>query len=183
MLYKFDILVRKELKRGGVKVVSYSHLLKTPDAFGVGETLDGAIGTLPLTEDGSERGCSLSTLVSRYHSQFIGHHNLEVFGTQFPLRFVFEDGSDVASIRAEVQDEEGNIYPFKSQTLKVEGAMTLDLINADFIVALIPQDGECVVSDADSKVPLILGQLVLIPATVKTVTVQGYGEVKSIKCI
>ena len=34
ILYKFDILLKKELKSGGVMVVTYSNLLENPDAFG-----------------------------------------------------------------------------------------------------------------------------------------------------
>ena len=37
MLYKFDILLKKELKSGGVKVVTYINLLENPDAFGDAE--------------------------------------------------------------------------------------------------------------------------------------------------
>ena len=37
MIYKFDILFRKVLKSGGVKVVTYSNLLEDPEAFGAGE--------------------------------------------------------------------------------------------------------------------------------------------------
>lgn len=44
MLYKFDILLKKELKSGGVKVVTYSNLLDNPDAFGDAEGFDGAEG-------------------------------------------------------------------------------------------------------------------------------------------
>lgn len=34
MLYKFDILFKKELRGGGVKVVTYRQLLQDADAFG-----------------------------------------------------------------------------------------------------------------------------------------------------
>jgi hypothetical protein len=34
MLYKFDILFKKELRGGGVKVLTYRQLLQDADAFG-----------------------------------------------------------------------------------------------------------------------------------------------------
>ena len=58
MLYKFDILLKKELKSGGVKVVTYSNLLDNPDAFGDAEGFDGAEGELSMVLEGPEAGFS-----------------------------------------------------------------------------------------------------------------------------
>lgn len=44
MIYKFDILFKKTLSEGGVKVVTYRSLLENPKAFGENENLAGAIG-------------------------------------------------------------------------------------------------------------------------------------------
>ena len=48
MIYKFDILFKKDLSDGGVKVVTYRSLLESPKAFGENENLAGAIGYFPL---------------------------------------------------------------------------------------------------------------------------------------
>lgn len=61
MLYKFDILFKKELKGGGLKVVTYSQLLEHPDTFGGGETLECAVGTLSLTDSDKEKVHCLSS--------------------------------------------------------------------------------------------------------------------------
>ena len=183
MLYKFDIFFKKTLNRGSVKVITYSQLLRNPSAFGVDETLEGAIGTLSLTDDGDEKGCSLSSLSARYRSQLVGRYNAEKFGKQFPLQFVFDNPVDNYSIRAEISDENDVLHPFTVQTLSIDGSMPLDLTNADFIVTLIPLDSNCVVSVAGGSVELCPGQLALVPASVKAVSLQGHGEVKSIKCI
>lgn len=43
MIYKFDILFKKTLSDGGVKVVTYRSLLENPKAFGENESLAGTI--------------------------------------------------------------------------------------------------------------------------------------------
>ena len=183
MIYKFDILFKSKLHNGGQKVVSYSQLLKNPSVFGVGETLEDAVGTLSLTDNVEEKGYSLSALLLKYRSLLVGKYNADKYGKHFSLQFVFSDALDVHSLRAEICDENEFTYSFTNQTLNVDGTMRLDLTNADFIVALIPQDGDCEVSDAESKIELSLGQLALVPAAVKSVTFHGCTEVKSIKCI
>lgn len=183
MIYKFDILFKKTLNNGGLKVVSYSQLLRTPSAFGLGETLEGAVGTLSLTDNGEEKGYSLNTLLLKYRSLLVGKYNAEKYGKQFPLQFVFEDAEDVHSLRAEICDENDFLYSFTVQSLKVDGTMKLDLTNADFIVALVPEDGDCEVFDMEGKVELNIGQLAIVPAAVKTVVLQGRVNVKSIKCV
>ena len=42
MIYKFDILLKKTLKSGGIKVVTYGRLLENSDVFGPGEGFAGA---------------------------------------------------------------------------------------------------------------------------------------------
>lgn len=181
MLYKFDILFKKELKSGGLKVVTYRQLLEHPDTFGVGETLEGAVGTLSLTDNEKENGYSISSLFVKYRTQLVGYYWAEVFGKEFPLQFSFNQPDDVTSIRAELCDENGFHYSSNVQTFPVDGTKTLDLKGADSFVALVPKTGDCVVSDGESKISLQAGLLVLIPASVKEVYIQGKTEVKSIK--
>lgn len=183
MLYKFDILFKKELKDGGVKVVTYRHLLEEPEAFGQGETLEGASGTLSLTDSEKEKGYSINTLFVKYRTQLVGHYWAEVFGKEFPLQFRFSQIDDVTSIRAELVDENGYHYASDVQTILVEGAQTLDLKYLDTFVALVPTTGDCTVWDGDSELTLHAGQLALIPAEDKTVTIQGNCQLKSIRCV
>ena len=181
MLYKFDILFKKELRGGGVKVVTYRQLLQDADAFGQGETLDGAVGTLSLTDSVRESGYSISSLFVKYRNQLVGYYWAEVFGKEFPLQFSFNQMDDAASIRAELVDENGFHYTSHVETFTIEGTRTLDLTGQDTFVALVPNTGLCTVADAESELTLQPGQLALVPAVSKQVSLQGNGMVKSIK--
>ena len=181
MLYKFDILFKKELKGGGVKVVTYSHLLNDPEAFGKGENLEGAIGTLSLNDSEKEKGYSISTLFVKYRTQLVGYHWAGVFDKEFPLQFTFNHPDDVTSIHAELVDENGTHYSSDVQTIVVDGTKSIDLEAFESFVALVPQTGECIVSDGDSELTLHAGQLVLVPAEDKRVTLQGDCQMKSIR--
>ena len=48
MIYKFEILLKKSLKSGGIKVVTYSSLLENPVVFGKGEGFGDAEGELSM---------------------------------------------------------------------------------------------------------------------------------------
>lgn len=182
MLYKFDILFKKELKGGGLKVVTYSQLLEYPDTFGVGETLEGAVGTLSLTDSEKENGYSISSLFVKYRTQLVGCYWAEVFGKEFPLRFTFNHLDDVTSIRAELSDENGFHYSSDVKTIKVDGEKTLDLKDVDSFVALVAKDYSCVVCDSDGEIGLSPGQLAIVSASVRSICIQGKTEIISIKC-
>lgn len=183
MLYKFDILFKKELRGRGVKVVTYRQLLQDADAFGQGESLSGAVGTLSLTNSERESGYSISSLFVKYRTQLVGYYWAEVFGKEFPLQFSFNQMDDAASIRAELVDENGFHYGSDVQTISVDGAKTLELTGVDTFVALVPKTGPCTVADAESELTLQPRELVLVPAACKEVTLQGHCLVKSIKCV
>lgn len=183
MLYKFDLLFKKELKNGGVKVVTYRQLLQNPDIFGPGETLDSAVGTLSLADSERESGFSISSLFVKYRTQLVGYYWAEVFGKEFPLRFTFNLADDVSSIRAELCDENGFHYSSDVQTFRLDGTKILDLKGVDSFVALVPKTGDCIVHDDESEILLHAGQLVLIPAFVKEVSIQGNCQVKCIRCV
>lgn len=89
MIYKFDILFKKALSDGGVKVVTYRSLLENPKAFGENENLVGAIGELSLVREGTEKGLSLNSLLRKYNSLLIGRHLAEMFRKDSPLQFSF----------------------------------------------------------------------------------------------
>lgn len=182
MIYKFDILFKKELKSGGLKVVTYNHLLEHPNTFGDGETLEGVLGTLSLTYNERENGYSLSSLFVKYRSLLVGQYWIEVFGKEFPLQFVFDQPDDVTSIRAELVDENGIHYSSDVQTFMVEDIKTLDLSSDDSFVVLVPQDADCTMTDVDGSLTLLPGQIAIVPAVCKAVTIQGNSQVKSIKC-
>ncbi len=180
MLYKFDILFKKELNGGGLKVVTYNQLLEHPDTFGQGETLEGAVGTLSLTDSDKENGYSISSLFVKYRTQLVGYYWAEVFGKDFPLQLSFNQPDDVSSIRAELCDENGFHYSSDVQTFSVDGTKTLDLKSVDSFVALVPKTGDCMVCDGESEISLNAGQLVLIPASIKGVSIQGKTDIKRI---
>lgn len=182
MIYRFDILFKKELKCGGTKVVTYSHLLEHPNTFGDGETLEGAVGTLSLTDNEREKGYSLSSLFVKYRSLLMGNYWIEVLGKEFPLQFTFDQSDDVTSIRAELVDENGIHYTSDVETFMVKGEKKIDLNNYVSFVAFIPQDAGCTMTDIDGSLTLQPGQLAIVPAVCKAVTIQGNCQVMSIKC-
>ena len=98
MIYKFDILFKKTLSDGGVKVVTYRSLLENPKAFGENENLAGVIGELSLVREGTEKGFSLNSLLRKYNSLLIGRHLAEIFRKGFPLQFSFADAGNVTSV-------------------------------------------------------------------------------------
>ena len=183
MLYKFDILFKKELKGGGMKVVTYSHLLNDPEAFGQGESLEGTLGTLSLTDSEKEKGYSISTLFVKYRTQLVGYHWAGVFDKEFPLQFTFNQPDDVTSNHAELVDENGTHYSSDVQTIVVDGIKSIDLETFESFVALVPQTGECILSDGDSELKLHAGQLALVPASDDMVIIQGNSHVKSIRLV
>lgn len=141
------------------------------------------MGTLSLTDSERESGYSISSLFVKYRTKLVGYYWAEVFGKEFPLQFSFNQQDDVTSIRAELVDENGFYYSSDVQTISVDGVQTLDLTGADTFVALVPKTGPCIVVDAESELTLQPGELVLVPAACKQVTLQGHCLVKSIKCV
>ena len=135
---------------------------------------------LSLTDSERESGYSISSLFVKYRTQLVGYYWAEVFGKDFPLQFSFNQMDDAASIRAELVDENGFHYSSQVHTFRVDGTRTLRLADADSFVALVPKTGPCTVSDAESQITLQAGQLALIPAAVKQVSIQGNVEIKSI---
>lgn len=119
-------------------MVTYSQLLEHPDTFGKGETLDGAVGTLSLTDSEKGNGYSISSLFVKNRTQLVGYYWAEVFGKDFSLQFSFNHPDDVTSIRSELCDENGFHYSSDVQTCSVDGAKTLDLKSTDSFVALVP---------------------------------------------
>ena len=126
---------------------------------------------LTLTDSERESGYSVSSLFVKYRTQLVGYYWAEAFGKEFPLQFSFNQMDDAASIRAELVDENGFHCSSDVQTISVDGAQTLDLTGADTFVTLVPKAGPCTVSDAESQITLQAGQLALIPAAVKQVSI------------
>ena len=147
MIYKFDILFKKALSDGGVKVVTYRSLLESPKAFGENENLAGAIGELSLVREGTEKGFSLNSLLRKYNSLLIGRHLAEIFRKGFPLQFSFSDANDVTSVQAKVTDEEGNNNSSKVETREIEGEEVMNLKDVDSPMMIIPENGDVELSD------------------------------------
>lgn len=147
MIYKFDILFKKTLSDGGVKVVTYRSLLENPKAFGENENLAGAIGELSLVREGTEKGFSLNSLLRKYNSLLIGRHLAEIFRKDFPLQFTFADADDVTSVQAQITDEEGNNYSSTVEEREIEGEEVLNLKDVDSPVMIIPENGDVELSD------------------------------------
>lgn len=174
MLYKFDILFKKELKSGGVKVVTYSNLLENPDAFGDAEGFDGAEGELSMVLEGPEAGFSINALMRKYRAQLVGHMNAELFGKDFPLRFVFAKADDLSSVRIELRDEDGYTYSSAVRTETVDGCKTLDFKDINSFVVLIAKDEMCdMTDDSGISVTLMPGQTAFCSESVKSLSIKA----------
>ena len=101
-------------------MVTYSNLLENPNAFGIGEGFADAEGELSMVLEGPEAGFSINALLRKYGAQFVGHMNAEMFGKDFPLRFVFGRPDDLTSIRIEMRDEDGYTYSSDVHTLEIQ---------------------------------------------------------------
>ena len=89
MIYKFDILLKKTLTTGGIKVVTYSSLLENPEVFGKGEGFGDAEGELSMVLEGPEEGFSINALYRKNMAQLVGKINADMLGKKCPLCVVF----------------------------------------------------------------------------------------------
>lgn len=181
MIYKFDILFKKTLSDGGVKVVTYRSLLENPKAFGENENLAGAIGELSLVREGTEKGFSLNSLLRKYNSLLIGRHLAEIFRKDFPLQFTFADADDVTSVQTQVTDEEGNNYSSKLEAREIESEKILNLKKVDSPVMIIPENGEIELSDEiGTNITLKRGEVAFVMASTSQVVMKA-GMVKTLR--
>ena len=174
MIYKFDILFKKTLSDGGVKVVTYRSLLENPKAFGENENLAGAIGELSLVREGTEEGFSLNSLLRKYNSLLIGRHLAEIFRKDFPLQFTFADADDVSSVQAQITDEEGKNYSSNVEAKETEGEEVLNLKDIDSPVMIIPENGDVELSDEIwASVTLKRGEVGFVMASTSQVVIKA----------
>lgn len=181
MIYKFDILFKKTLSDGGVKVVTYRSLLENPKAFGENENLAGTIGELSLVRKGTEKGFSLNSLLRKYNSLLIGRHYAEIFRKDFSLQFTFAGANDVTSVKAQVTDEEGNNYSSSVESREIEGEEALNLRSEDSLVMIIPEDGVVELNDEiGTKITLKRGEVGFVMASTNQVVVKA-GKTKTLR--
>lgn len=174
MFYKFDILFMKAFAYGGVKLVSYSSLLKNPKPFGENETLEGVTGTLSVVKEGAEKGYSLNSLLRKYHSLLVGKLNAETWDKEFPIQFSFNDSEDVSSLMAHMVDETGYLYSSKIETKTVKGEETIDLSYIDSFICIIPKDGNVNLTDEIGTTSCILkGEVAFVTAFTHKLVVNG----------
>ena len=181
MIYKFDILFKKNLSDGGVKVVTYRSLLENPKAFGEKENFDGAVGELSLVREGIEKGFSLNSLLRKYNSLLIGRHLAEVFRKKLPLRFVFADADDVSSIQAQITDEEEKNYSFEAESRDIEGEEVLNLKKVDSPVMISPENGDIELNDEiGTSVTFKQGEVGFVMASTSQVVMKAQ-QVKTLR--
>ena len=162
MIYKFDILFKKALKNGGVKVVTYSSLLEDPGVFGIGEGFGDVEGEFSMVLEGAEEGFSINALYRKYRAQLVGKVNADMLGKDFPLRFSFAKADDASSIT----------YAQGVSAQRMEGCRTLDWTNMDTFVILIAKDGACTISEGDTTTRLQPGQAAYCGATTHQLTIE-----------
>ena len=100
--------------------------------------------------------------------------NAELFGKDFPLRFVFGRPDDLSSVRMELRDEDGNVFTSDAHAEAVSGSLTLDLSDTNSFVVLIAREGRCeLTDDSDVTVCMSQGQAVLCPELVKALSIKA----------
>ena len=134
MTYKFDILFKKTLSSGGVKVVTYTSLLQNPEAFGWGEGFADAVGELSMVLEGPEEGFSINALYRKYRAGLVGLKNAALIGKDFQPCFVLSRPDDVHSIQMLCRTEDG----------------TTTALDADSFVLQVSQDGKCTITCGDT---------------------------------
>ena len=135
MKYKFDILFKKSLSSGGVKVVTYGSLLENPEVFGRGEGFADAVGELSMVLEGPEEGFSINALYKKYRASLVGLKNAALIGKDLQLCFVFSKPDDVHSIQMLCLGEDG----------------TTTALDADSFVQQVGQDGKCTITCGETK--------------------------------
>lgn len=130
MIYKFDILFKKSLKSGGLKVVTYTSLLQEPEAAFGGEGFADAVGQLSMVLEGPEEGFSINALYRKYRAGLVGLQNAALIGKDFQPYFVFSRPDDVHSIQMLCRREDGT-------------TCTLDTHS---FVLQVSQDGKCTIT-------------------------------------
>ena len=146
MIYKFDILLKKTLKTGGIKQVTYSSLLENPQIFGKDEGFGDAEGELSMVLEGPEEGFSINALYRKYRSQFLGKRNADIVGKDFPLQFVFANADDPFSIKMVLHTDDAN-------------AIAMD---ADGFELVVVKDCDCTISCEGTLIRLKRGQSVFV---------------------
>ena len=134
MKYKFDILFKKSLSSGGVKVVTYGSLLENPEVFGQGEGFADAVGELSMVLDGPEEGFSINALYKKYRASLVGLRNAALIGKDLQLCFVFSRPDDVHSIQMLCLGENG----------------TTTALDPDSFVLQVSKDGKCTITCGDT---------------------------------
>ena len=135
MKYKFDILFKKSLSSGGVKVVTYTSLLQNPEAFGRGEGFADAVGQLSMVLEGPEEGFSINALYKKYRASLVGLKNAALIGKDLQLCFVFSRPDDVHSIQMLCLGEDG----------------TTTALDTHSFVLQVSQDGKCTITCGETK--------------------------------
>jgi hypothetical protein len=120
MLFKFDILFKKPLSSGGLKVVTYTSLLQNPDVFGEGEGFAEAVGELSLVLEGTEKSYSINALYRKYRAGLVGLQNAALIGKDFQPYFVFSRPDDVHSIQMLCRREDGTTCTLDTRTFVLQ---------------------------------------------------------------
>ena len=123
--------------------------------------------------EGPEAGFSINALMRKYRAQLVGHMNAEMFGKDFPLRFVFGRPDDLTSVRTELRDEDGYTYSSDVHTVDVAGSKTLDLKDIKSFVVLIAKEGAPqITDDSGVTISLLPGQAAFCSESVKSVIIK-----------
>jgi hypothetical protein len=97
MIYKFDILLKKTLTTGGIKVVTYSSLLDNPQVFGKAEGYGDAKGELSMVPEGLADVFSINVLYRKHRAQLVGRINADMLQGLPSAVYVKDNDPDISN--------------------------------------------------------------------------------------
>ncbi len=100
----------KEKIWGGEKLSQI--LNKNSNSKNIGESweISGVEENISIVSNGLYEGYSLNTLICKFKADFLGYHNSETFGKNFPLLIKFLDAKTNLSVQVHPDDEMANTY-------------------------------------------------------------------------
>lgn len=104
---QFDFLLKTTIW-GGEEVTALKHLANAPRQVGESWEISGVPGNETPVANGEHKGWSLQQLIEKYGADLIGHHNLEKYGTTFPLLIKFISAAQDLSIQVHPDDAMAN---------------------------------------------------------------------------
>ena len=169
----FNMLFKKPLQSGGLKVVAYASILQNLQVFEDEESLEDAVGELQLSREGADEGYSIYSMYIKYRSNMVGPNLASQYTDNLPLFLYFNDPTDPQSIYAKLEDEEGLTCSYVSIPDQIAGERVIDFSQSTGLHIIIPTAGDITLSDTTTTLLVHTGEAAVINATTTQVTIQA----------